>query len=218
MSPTETLVMTGFGLLAVAGIALSIVQSRRTRRRAADYAARHGWPIAFRDDDPRLKALLDEIAPDVSWYCGSRITIEPLPDAHWLFGYTEHSRRGRGSPSDGWAALAVIDGGDDAGAIAISPRIPGLDRLVGHRLEVGSSEFHDTFTITGPDADRARQLLNADVQGLLLRHRADCEWTFDVHLSRRVAMVSSFWAVQPADWDRLMELTRALREAIRRSG
>ena len=216
MSPTEILIMSGFGLLVVAGLIAGIVQGRRERARIREFAAGHGWPLAIGGADPRLEARLAEAVPDESWSPWYRLTIEPPPAAFHLFSYNTRSRRGPGGRSSGYACLAEIDGGAPHPPVTVSPRIPGLDKLVGDRVAAGSQEFRETFTVTAENAGVAARLLNLDIQGLLLRDRAAASRYLTATFSGRAVLVSTFWAKEPVEWTRLIELTRGLRDAARR--
>lgn len=214
MGTGEIVVMAIFGLLCVGALVSSIRQGAQMRKRVSAYAALHGWSVS-RLGDARLSALLEEVAPEDKWDPNEVMQVERPPESVYLFGYNVRPKQGRSNGSTGNACLAEHTGRVHQGPVEISTRVPGLDKLAGDRVKVGSEEFRNKFTVTCVRPEEALNSVNAEVERILLDHVAGSGWTIGVTIAGRRVLVSSHWAETEQDWDYLIAMARRLRAAVR---
>jgi len=99
--------------------------------------------------------------------------------------------------------------------VSIFIRVPGLDAMVGSRVEAGSREFRHRYSEAPASGPTATDVLNADNERILIEHRLGAGWELSVEFSGRAALVTTFWAQSDQEWDYLVKVGTRLRNAIR---
>ena len=141
--------------------------------------------------------------------------VERAPESVYLFGYHAAPKDGASKSSAGNACLAEHTGRVRQGPVVIFTRTPGVEKLVGDRVEVGGEEFRDKFTVTSVRPEEALKSVNAEVERIPLEHAAGPGWYLSAEIGGRHVLVSSHWAKTEQDWDYLIALARRLRTAVR---
>ena len=214
MKPEEIIGLSIFGFLVVVFFLLYVRQERKRREQMARYSLARGLSVS-RKGDAELGALLEEVDPDSNWTPQSVIRVEPTPKAIYLFSYQVSSKRGRSSPSYGYACLVQRSASRPEWPVTISSRVPLLDKFMGNRVETGGQEFRRGFTVTCIDAGSALTTVTPGVEAACTEHASDPAWGLTVILARRGILVHSSWARNEAQWDHLTALTRKLLAALR---
>jgi hypothetical protein len=188
-------------------------QGRKEREQVAHFAASRGYTLQA-EPEPRLLELLEEAAPDVTWFLRAVMRVERgIPESHF-FLYTTRTKARSSSTSRGAAFLAEHQGPPIDSTVEIFSRTPGVEALVEKKVEVGSREFRRHYTVTGSDPRTASEVVGPEVEAVLLEHAQNPGWYLTVTLSAGVVMVSSFWAQSEEDWDYLIGLGARLGAAI----
>ncbi len=213
MKTPEIIAMSIFALLVVIGLIAGIRQSAQRRAQTARFAALRGATVLNRHHE-RLRAYLEAMMPEESWVPKDVIQMEGGEETLYLFGYQSNRKNSRSSPSYGTACLAAHSGRVYARPVSITTRVPGLDRLAGGRVAVGSEEFRRKFTVTC-ERDEDAAAVNAEVERVLLEHDAAPGWHLSVLIAGRQVIASSRWAESEKDWDHLVTLVKRLRAALR---
>jgi hypothetical protein len=214
MDRVEVIGMSIFGLLVVGGLVLGIRQGARQREQVASYSASRGYPV-LAGGDRRLTELLAEASPTLVWNTHTVMEVGREAPRSFLFKYQSHPREGRSKGSNGVGFLAEHEGQAVAAPVEIFIRIPGLDAMVGDRVEAGSQEFRRHYSVASASGRSATELLNADIERILIGHREGPGWVLTVDISARAVLVTTFWAQTDEEWDYLVELGSKLRDAIR---
>jgi hypothetical protein len=214
MGTGEIIGMSIFGFLVLCGLAAGIWQGARQREQVARYSTGRGFRVLPPGYAP-LATLLEQAAPDSSWSTENAMLAELAPRAVYLFGYSVSSRHGRSKPWSGFAALAEHVASRIHAPLTISRRIPGLEVLVGEKVEAGGEEFRRAFTVTCADAGVAMVTMNTDIERVLLDHIAGPGFNLTVTIAGTAVLVQSHWAQTEQEWDYLISLTRRLRAAVR---
>ena len=210
----EMIGMSVFGLLVLGVLVLAVRQGAQQRAHLATYSASRGWSVAHQAD-ARLSAILEQAMPQERWYVFNVMQVEQAPESVYLFRYQVSSRNRSSGRSSGTACLAEHTGRWRAEPVEIFPRTPGVEKLVGDRVDAGGEEFRDTFTVVCQRPEEGLAVVNPEVERLLLEHRAGRGWYLTATVSRRLVLVSSFWAETGDDWDYLIRLAKGMREAVR---
>ena len=214
MGTGEIVGMSIFGFLVLCALVAGIWQGARQREEVARYSVGRGFRV-LQPGDARLAALLDEATPDSNWSTYNVMLAEPAPLGVHLFGYSLDSKKSRSKPSNGFACLAEHDAGRPEWPVTIFRRMPGLEILVGERVEAGGDEFRRKFTVTCANAGVAMVTVNADVERVLLDHIAGPGWYLTATIAGKGVLVQSHYAQTEQEWDYLISLTKKLRAAVR---
>ncbi len=214
MKPEEIIGLSIFGFLVVVFFLLYIRQQRKQREQIASYCLVRGLSL-LRKGDAELVALLEEMDPDSNWTPQPIILVESTPNAIYLFFYQASSKRGRSSPSYGYACLAERSVTKPEWPVTISSRVPLLDSFVGNKVEAGGEEFRHAFTVTCTDPGSALTTVSPSVEAICMEHASGPAWGLTVMLARKGVLVHSSWARSEEQWDHLTTLTRKLLAALR---
>lgn len=209
-----SLIATISAFLALAGLVILAARRQQAREEAAieEYAARHGWAIRP-DSEAEIVAILQRFEPETRWSARYPLPIEEAPSESWLFKSIANRPRQK-SASRRFACLARHAGPQPVEPVAISHRVPLVEKLGGRHLDVGATDFAKEFLVDGEQPGVAAQLIDERVQRILLAHQAGPGWVIGVSFVGPWLLVDSSWATGPAEWDHLREITLQMRDAL----
>jgi hypothetical protein len=140
--------------------------------------------------------------------------VEHHPPRAFLFRYAASSKERPSKESHGTAVLVEHEGRRIEDPVVILTRTPGVEVLVGERVEAGSRGFRREYTVTCADSRIATEVVNSGIEAVLMEHRAEPGWYLNVTISAGAVLVSSFWAESDEEWDHLIDMGRRLRDAV----
>ncbi len=211
MTNLEIIVMSAFAALVLLAAFFAFRQARNEKTAVQRYAALKGWTY-FGSDHPSLPGVLREMYPDTRYDLFNVVQIAWPPQSMFFFQYRQRLRAR--STSNGFGCIAEPTARFVEPPVQISPRVPVLEELVGDKVEVGSEEFRKHFTVTCDQRGMAHTVLNENVQTILLKHYAQADYYLNIEITGNRVKVSSFWARNQTEWERLINLTGNLRDAI----